>query len=195
VVLAPLATSIDLSDLGVDITNTALVTKLLAAVSDAVRDAAGSLITRTTSTVIIPTVPSRRLILPARPVRSVTSVTLDGDDVTDYVLRGSALWRECPWQARGAIPGEVVVEFEHGYDTVPEDVVKLVCSFVAAGLAEATSDGSTRGVSSETIDDYQVSYTRGADEVVDLTELPDRTKAALRARFGGAGTNVVRTVH
>ncbi|WP_258933203.1 hypothetical protein [Nesterenkonia pannonica] len=67
---------------------------------------------------------------------------------------------------------------------------KLAVNLVAAGLNEATSEGglaSRRGLVSrqESIDDYslQESFVRGEDEVVDLTEIPDRTRQWLRERF------------
>ena len=45
---------------------------------------------------------------------------------------------------------------------------------------------SLTGVSSERVDDYQISFTRGDDEVVDPTEIPPRTRQMLRDRFGGS---------
>lgn len=196
----PLATVADLTALNVDITGKeVLADSLLASVSEAVREAAGVPITRESSTVSFGTEASRRIELPARPVVSVESVALDGVALTagvDYVLRDGHLWRlDGMWHQHGAVPSELTVAFTHGFAAVPADIVKLVCTFVAAGLNEA-EDGaaSTRGVSSERIDDYQVSFTRGDDEVVDLTELPERTRRMLRARFSGGGPSVVGTV-
>jgi len=191
--LAPLASAADLTDRG--ITVTAGVTAQLAAASAAVRDAAGCSITRQVSTVTLWTEASRRIELPARPVRGVTSVTLDGVVLTDWHLRGSSLWRVTPWQAQGNIPSELVVTFDHGYDAVPADVVDLVCSIVGAGLASiAEGFKAHTGTEYESIDDYRTGYTKGADAVVSVMELPDRTKAALRKRFGSGGAMVVGTV-
>jgi hypothetical protein len=194
VALAPLAAVADLTARGIDTSNTDRIDALLDAASASVRDAAGSAISRATSTVTLWTEASRRIELPARPVVSVASVTLDGVTVTDYKLRGSALWRDCYWQMPRDTPGEVVVTFTHGYATVPADVVDLVCSLVAAGNA-ATEDGydPKRGMSYERIDDYQYGMTTGADEVVSPMELPERTRAWLRSRFGASST-VVGTV-
>lgn len=192
--LPDLAVTADLTALGIPTTNTALVGSLLTSVSAAVREAAGVPISLTTSTVTMWTEPSRRIELPARPVVSVDEVLLDGEPVTDYVLRGSSLYRDRPWQRPGAIPSELEVTFTHGYTKVPADIVKLVCTLVGAGIVESADGvGRTRGLSSESIDDYRVSYTRGEDEVVDATELPERTKAALRARFGGSAVTVLGT--
>ncbi|GMA26195.1 hypothetical protein GCM10025864_39540 [Luteimicrobium album] len=193
----PLATVADLQALGVDTTtNPALVDSLLDSVSSAVRDAAGSLITRTTSTATIWTEASRRLELPVRPVRSVSSVKIDDQDFTSYRLLGSSLWRDCYWHQPGETPSAVTVTFDHGYDEVPADIVNLVCMLVAAGVNEAANGGlaSHRGLSSERIDDAQISYATGESEVVDVTELPERTKLALRQRFGTPRTGVYETV-
>ena len=182
----PLATVADLTALGIDTTNTALVGSLLASVSAAVRDAAGVLISRATSTITIEGTREQWLPLPGNPVLSVTGVELDGTTVTDHKLIGGRLWRPRGWQSTYA-PSEVRLTLVHGYDPVPADIVKMVCTFVAAGIHEATEGiGANRGKSSERADDYQISFTRGEDEVVDMTELPQRTKDALRARFSGA---------
>jgi hypothetical protein len=196
VALAPLAAKADLDARGIDTSDWSRSSALLASASSAVREAAGSQITKTTSTVTIWTEPTRRLDLPSRPVHSVTSVTLDGvvlvQDV-DYFVRGSGLWRNCYWQGRNEVPGEVVVTFTHGLDEVPADLVDLVCSLVAAGTV-AAEDGydPKRGVTNERVDDYAQGRATGADEVVSPMLLPERTQAWLRNRFGG-GTVVVGT--
>lgn len=184
--IAPLATVADLSAYNVDIEDTELVTRLLDSVSAAVRAAAGVPITKTTSTVSLWTEASKRVELPAVPVHSVDEVRLNGEIVNDWVLRGVSLYRASPWQKPWEVPGELQVTFTHGYDPVPADIVKLVCTLVAAGINENNEGmGETRGVSSERMDDYQVTFTRGEAEVVDKTELPAGTRAWLRARFGG----------
>lgn len=182
----PLATVADLSALGIDTTDTALVGSLLASVSAAVREAAGVMISRATSTIRLEGTREQWLALPGAPVVAVTAVELDGTAVNDHRVVGGRLWRPGGWQSTYA-PSEVRVTLTHGYDPVPADIVKMVCTFVAAGVHEVTEGiGSNRGKSSERADDYQISFTRGEDEIVDMTELPQRTKDALRARFSGA---------
>ena len=115
--LASLATAADLSANGIDITNATIVAAQLAAASSAIRDAAGSAITRQTSTVTLWTSASRKVDLPAQPVHTVTSVTLDDEvltEDTDYVVRGGSLYRlGGPWQSPCAdVPGDLVVTFE-----------------------------------------------------------------------------------
>lgn len=189
--MEPLATVSDLEIRGIDIPDTALVETLLASASAAVRDAAGTVITETTATVALPTPQGRRLQLPG-PVQTVESVRLNGEEITDWVVRGDSLWRS-RWQCRGDIPGEVEVTLTFGLLDVPEDIVDLVCSLVGAGVARA-ADGyeAKHGITSERIDDYSVQYTQGADAVVTPMELPARTRRWLASRFGG-GVAMVAT--
>lgn len=193
--LAPLATTADLSARGIAITNSTAITAMLAAASDAIRAAAGCSISRQTSTVTLWTEASRRIELPARPVVSVTSVTLDGVALTagtDFVLRGSSLWRiDRPWQASGDIPSELVVAFTHGLAAVPADIVDLTCSLVGAGMAAIEGGfAANTGKQYESIDDYRVGFETGEDAVASLMELPPRTVASLRRRFGGGAVSV-----
>lgn len=184
----PLATAADLAKYNIDTSDTELVDELLDSVSAAIRDAAGVPITRETSEVTLPGVCNEFLQLPGGPVRSVASVLVDGTVVTDYKIRDGRLWRRRGW---GNVSTDVEVTYTHGYDEVPADIVKLTCTLVAAGINEATSEdgpASRRGLASwsEGVDDYRVqeTYTRGRDEVVDVTSIPERTREWLRARFG-----------
>lgn len=179
-----LATAADLSARGIT-GDYATLSALLDAATDAVRAEAGTIISRETSTVTFPTEASRRIELPARPVHAVTSVLLDGEAITDWHLRGTSLWRESPWQRRGAIPSELTVTFEHGWDLAPAAVVDIVCALVAGGLA-AVAEGydPKRRMSYERIDDYQYGLRTGDDEITSVMELPRRTTDLLRRRFG-----------
>lgn len=196
----PLASLDDLADLGIEVTDANVAESLLASVSSEVRAAAGVPITRTTSTVLLETYPSRRITLPGAPVRSVESVELDGTPLVegrDFVVRSGALWRvgRTVWQTIGELPGELEVTYEHGFDVVPGDIVRTVCLYVAAGL-NAAEEGfeSTRGLQYMSVDDFREGYATGDNEVVDPAGLTDRTKADLAARFGGAGPVVYRSV-
>lgn len=182
--LAPLATSADLSVRGVDTSNATLVEAMLEAASDAVRDAAGSPISQHTSTVTVEAGPGRSLRLPAQPVTAVSAVSIDGSAVTDWRLVSGALWRHGGWR-RGCDPTLVDVTFTHGYAVVPADVVQLVCDFAIAAM-HSSEDGARAGVAYESIDDYRVGYGQGADSTASAIEVPARTRAMLRQRFGGA---------
>lgn len=194
--LASLATVADLSVRGVDTSDVAAITELLAAASSAVREAAGVAITRATTTVTLWTTPTRRIDLPGPPVVSVDSVVLDGTTLTvdtDYVLRGHALWRvNCTtWQYIGDPPSELVVTYTHGLAEVPADIVDLVCSLVAAGVSRAADGYDPHvGETYESIDDSRTGFAIGADAVASVMELPDRTRRWLARRFGGSSVVV-----
>ena len=183
----PLAYVTDVQALGIDVSNVTLVQSLIDSVSAEVREAAGCPITVTESTITLSGVREQFIALPGGPVRSVSTVTLDGTAVTDYKIRDNRLWRLAGW---GDVNEDVVVEYTHGFDAPPADITRLVCLMVAAGVnASATGWAGHRGVAYESIDDYRIGYQQGDAENVDPTALPERTKRALRDRFG-AGAHV-----
>ena len=189
----PLAALDDLTGFGIDFSEREDVAQnLLASVSYAVRTAAGQPISKGTYTVDMPSEASRKLDLPSRPVLSVDSVLLDGKEIDDWKLFGNALYREGMWHIPGRIPRLVTVTLTSGYDPVPPDIVRLVCAFTAAGLVqdENGGPGAHRDMAYERIDDGQVGYRQGTDEVVDATELPKETRDMLRARFGSPGISI-----
>jgi hypothetical protein len=194
--MEPLLTVEGLTEFGVDVgTDTALAARLLDAVSAAVRDAAGTPITEIATTVTIPTECSHRIELPSRPVTGVTSVTLDGQPVTGWRLVGSSLWLDRLWRTPNTPPGLLTCEYTSGYSETPPDIEKLVATFVAAGLYEYRDGiGSRRGLSSVGIDDFRETYTRGEDEIIDMTQLPASTRRMLRERFSSDGFTVVGSI-
>lgn len=195
--LAPLATTADLTARGVTIdpAETVLVDTYLEVASTAVRDAAGSPISQTTSTVVLEGEPVQRLRLPGGPVVSVGEVLVDGEPVTEFRLRSGALWRACGWQD-GCGPSEVTVTYTHGLAEVPADIVDLVCRLAAGALMSSRSavDGehlAARPVVSERIGDYSVTYAH--TEAVSEVELPRYLRDRLAARFGSGAGSVVRS--
>ena len=128
-----LATIKDLDSYGIEYADEKLAGKLLESVSAAVRDAAGCPITRGEYTVTIPGETSRRLDLPMRPVISVSRVLMDGEQTGDWKLLGNALYRESLWSLPNMAPRSITVTMLAGYDPIPPDIVRLVCSMVAAG--------------------------------------------------------------
>jgi len=183
--LTPLATTTDLTARKVDVSDVVLVAALLASASAGVRDAAGCSITSTSGSVTLTPTGERWLGLPGYAITAVASVTIDGTATTDFTLANGSLFRESGW-GYSQRPSFVTVTYTQGLAECPADIVDLVCSLVAAGVARA-ADGydPNRGVSSERIDDYQRSFTRGPDEVVAPMELPLLTRAWLSQRFGG----------
>ncbi|MEU7814126.1 hypothetical protein [Pseudonocardia sp. NPDC049154] len=131
-----------------------------------------------------------RYELPAWPVHEVSAVVVDGQPVGWYRTgpRTLCVPRQC---------GPVTVTFTHGWDPIPDDIVKWTCVLAASSLAAAESTeslGLTAGVSqrSEKIDDYQVSFQTpeagGGDSAAGLT-LPQRIIDRLRAAYGGGGVH------
>lgn len=192
--LDPLATLDDLDVRGVDITDAAKATAMLDAASAAIREAAGTAITLTTSTVVVPGGSEEMLNLPGT-VREVTSVTVGGSVLasTDYTVVGNQVWRFGGWQSRltnetsfflpadQTRPTLITVTYTHGLDAAPADIVDLCCDLATAGMLSSGPRDSR--VSTESVDDYRVGFTTGEDAVASVFELPERTKAALRQRF------------
>lgn len=188
-----LASLDDLKAYGVDYEGfEELAKRLLESVSSAVRSAAGCPISLGTWTATIPSERSRKLDLPCRAVRKVTSVLVDGDPVDDWTLLGSSLYRPEPWGPARGIPRTVTITMEAGWDPIPEDIIRMVCAYTAAGLNQQRDGGpgSHRGVSYERIDDAQVGYLSGDAETVDATELTEATRRSLRSRFGLPGISI-----
>lgn len=184
--LAPLATVDDLTARNIDATDP-LASTMLAVASAAVREAAGSPISQTESTVdLIGRWCEPYLRLPGPPVVSVSKVLIEGVEVTDWRLVGDRLWRCQGWAVTYG-PNRVTVTYTHGLPEVPDDVVDLVCSLAGAGVAAAAESYAAHGgVVAERIDDYSVTYAQGADAVASVMELPEGTRNRLRARFGGS---------
>jgi len=164
----------------------------LGVASAAVREAAGTAISRATSTLTLEGVPGQWLTLPGAPIVSVDSVSIDGRPVTDWRLRSERLWRASGWT--GLAPSEVEVTQTHGLLAVPEDIVDLVCRMAASALvAYRSEDGGTglavdKEVTSERLGDWAVTY--GADGRITEMELPQHWRERLRARFGGGASLV-----
>ena len=183
--LLPLASAHDLTDRKVAVPAGIDANKTLLAASAAIRDAAGAAITRTTTTLRLLPTGGAWLDLYVSPVREVTRVARDGAVIDDWELLDGRLWHAGGWRRPGDGLGLIEVDVDFGYDQAPDDIIDLCCSLAAAAFA-AMADGYDpgRGLSSVSIDDYRESFTRGDDEVVNPLELPERTRNALRRRFG-----------
>lgn len=157
----------------------------LAAVSAAIREAAGSPITTTTATITVPGSCTSWLDIPG-PVRSVASVTLDDTALaaTDFRVWPDRLWRRYGW---GGPEVPVTITYTLGVDEPPADLVQLACELVVlASGGDALIDPR---VSSEGVDDYRVTYREGGG--VSAVELPRATRERLYARFSGGGVSSV----
>lgn len=168
------------------------VETMLAVASSAVRGAAGSPISQVTSTIgYTGWWTERYLRLFGPPVTAVSTVMIDGDTVTDWRLTADGrLWRACGWGVDDG-PADVQVTQTHGLPVVLPEIVDLVCSYTAAGLA-AVVDGydNHAGKVAERIDDYSITWAQGADAVASAMEIPEGTRCWLASMFGGSAVVV-----
>jgi hypothetical protein len=187
--LAPLATIADLETRGVtvDPSEVDAVNVHFGVASTLVRDAAGSPISAVTSTVTLEGRGSR-LQLPGGPATAVSDVSVDGLAVTDYKLLSGALVRSCGFPDGS----EVTVTYTHGFATVPADIVDLVCRLVGQELtAMRSGEVTSRGITSERIGDYSVTYSDAETGTMCLSEYQ---RNRLAARFGNGGSITVRSL-
>jgi hypothetical protein len=190
--LDPLATVDDLTVRGMAVApdEAAMAAVYLDVASTAVRDAAGTAISRTTSTVALEGGAGQWLTLPGMPVHEVSVVQLDGRPVTDWKLRSGRLWLAGGWT--GCEPSEVEVTYTHGLVEVPADIVDLVCRMAAAAVvAYRSAEGgegmaASREVTAERLGDWSVSYA--SDGRVSTMELTQHWRDRLAARFGSSVT-------
>lgn len=175
--LDPLATDTDIRErLGRELTTaeTARVGALLSDVSARVRNYTGREFTQRTSTVRL-RVHNGRLVLPQRPVVSITSITAINRDGTAGPVIAGWYWDglytvtlplpgqiangpEWPdYSAWGAFNRSVDIVYVHGDPVVPDIVVAVVCSIVMRAFGRKPEEG---GMTSESIDGY--SYSVGA---------------------------------
>ncbi|WP_431950479.1 hypothetical protein [Actinacidiphila sp. bgisy167] len=186
-VLPNLATAADLAARGVvvDSAEEPVAEALLGIASAVVREAAGSPIIETTSTVTLPGNGGTRLVLPGLPTTAVVALAVNDVPVSDWTLRTGAVVRDAGF-ARGA---EISVTYTHGLPAVPADIVDLVCRMAARGLsAYRSGDPAAKPVIQERIGDYSVTY--GYDVSYSDMELPKYLRARLAARFGASVAGV-----
>lgn len=183
--MEPLASVQDIEPSGVDTSNEPLIQWLLEAISDSIREAAGGVIApRMTSTIEITGTFEQYLPIPVRNVRTVESVKIDGRTIEDFKLTDGRLWRSSGWGTRYE-PSLVTVELSHGLDETPKSLLPLIASLVGAGVrANESKFQGNRGLQYVAIDDYREGYATGDLEVVEPTELPERTRQMLRDRYG-----------
>lgn len=169
--MTALATTSDLTArLGRDLTDTeaARADALLADASALVRNYTNQNFDHVTDDVAVVRAVAGQVKLPQRPVSSVTSVVaIGGSDLipdvalTDwmfdkidtvrigegnYVINLPEVW----WDDDG-YPGTYRITYSHGYETVPADVVAVVCGMVSRTL---TAPNTAGGVTSEVIGSY-----------------------------------------
>lgn len=187
----PLATADDLAArLGratwTDPVELAQVEAFLLDASAELRSLTGQPLTQMTSTVTLIAGEYGRVTLPAFPVIDVDSVAVEGDVVTDFKVDGREL------KNLSACAGdEVEVTYTHGWDPIPDDLIKWTCVLAASQLQAASQRGNlgmSAGViaEAERIDDYQHQVTfANTDVAVDIGfVLPPSVRARLVSTYG-----------
>jgi len=153
-----------------------------------------------------------RLRLPQRPVTAVNSVTAigwagipdlvlpagfwgwDGIDVIELSPFDSGLWINLPTVELGEdLPDTYDVDYDHGDDTVPDDVIAVVCGMVIRVL---TSPSVVEGMNTEKVGQYSYGMQQGGGGTPGATvRLTEADKDELRqAGYGPrkSGTIQVR---
>lgn len=165
--MTDLATTVDVeARLGRTLTDTEAlrIDALLADASASIRNYTRQELTAVAGDIATFKVRNGRVKLPQRPVTDVIAVTsLNSDPVLyqwlgdDTILTGtntpdSFAW--VPWTS--GIPA-VNVEYDHGYDLIPDDIIGVCCSIVTRALGREPVDA---GITSEAIAGY--SYSLGS---------------------------------
>lgn len=185
---APLADAADLAARNIAVPDGFDAGELLLSASDAIRDAAGCPITRTTSVVDLGGSGDRYLDLPGVPIVSVASVTLNAVALTDWTLRDGALHRWLRWRADDTFE----ITYTHGLLTIPRDIVDLTCALAAMALTAAGGGYGSFGIT-------QAQHLGNAGEsffvpaggsLISPMAMPERVRERLRARFGTSAVMV-----
>jgi hypothetical protein len=136
-----------------------------------------------TTTYSTPGIGNRSVVLPFRPVVSVSAVRIDTVAVTDYKLVGRTVYRTAGFGAwynsynawyTGLPPADVQIDLTYGFSAPTDDVKGAVLECAAAICGQP--DGT---VTAEGIDDYTVRYlqlgrklTPGAQALAELIRGP-----------------------
>lgn len=185
----PLTTAADADRLGystlADLDN---INGLILRVSARIRADVGQIFTTVEDDTVMLPVERRRVMLPQRPVTSVTAVTAGGTAVTGWQLAGNTLllpsigrWAivaangpDYPIWACRPDAGLVNVTYSHGFESVPDDVQAAVFDII-----QETVNIQPAGVKTLTIDDFTVAL----DSTVS-TGYIDGITVRLHTRYG-----------
>lgn len=139
----------------------ARATAVLDDVSAAVRNYTGQTVTAETTTDRF-VVRNFKVRLPQRPVSEVSDVSdIDGAALTyswdglETIVVPRRTVDQFDYDVPLISPPVVDVTYSHGYETVPDDLVAVVCNVAARALAEGPE---MAGVTQESVVSYSVSY-------------------------------------
>ena len=186
--LPPFATAADLAaSTQADIPE-ATADLALASASAVIRSWTRQTITRVTDDVVsLRVLDECELVLPQRPVVSVSQVRVNSLVLQDWVLSGDRLlrtggWRRLPGTTTYPDPGLVEVTYTHGWDEIPDDV-RMVCLDLAS-----TTVTNPSGLRSVSIDDYSRTFASETLGSGSLSEAHRSLLTAYRRRFGTVAT-------
>lgn len=112
-------------------------------------------------------------LLPQRPVREVTAVTVDGVEIQyEMGAYGQIKPMDCT-------DGPLLVTYDHGYEELPDELVELVCSIAARMATTPNSVGA--GARTEQAGGESVTY--GSDAYAGTTGLVPEEKKELDRMF------------
>jgi hypothetical protein len=162
--------------------------------SELVRDHCRQQITRATYTTRLAVDCDRRgwfIAIPEGPLRSVTTVVVNGTTVTTHtvdLLNGKVrLPSGVPTEdADDDVEDQAVVTYVAGYDTVPGNV-----RAVTLALAIRLYD-NPQGLRSRQIDDYSETRAGNDDDLAGVSLLPGEERRLRRYRLGAVGSVAVR---
>lgn len=159
------------------------LTLLVECATAVVQAVVGQRIVAGTSTAVLPAPAGAYLDLPEWPVRSITSVSIDGAADSSWRLDGGRVWRRLTWRLQWAYPGSVAVTYEHGY---PANSQGLQLARQAVLSLAAPVYGNPTGLVREQIDDYAAAYEAMATRM----EASRFLKEALVAQYGRTADGV-----
>jgi hypothetical protein len=154
--VSALATVADLeARLGKAVTDPIQAQAMLDDVSASVRSYTGQAFSRVITTDRL-TVRRALVRLPQRPVNSVDAVALsDGTAVTFDWQTGAETVCVGGWESSCSRISAALVTYDHGYDTIPQDIVAVVCNVTNRGLG---IDPTAGAIASRSISNYQETY-------------------------------------
>lgn len=159
--------------------DTATATLLVECATAVIQECTGQRIVDLTDTAVIdidPWTNDYYLDLPQFPVRSVSAVVLDGNTITDWILRSQRLWRVNGWMMT-TFPSQVKVTYAHGYLAGSQylQLARNAALSLATG-AYVNPDAAT----SVKIDDYATAYESMAGRM----EASPYLREALKNAYG-----------
>lgn len=184
--LPPFATAAELSALMQAPVDPAAADLALASASAAIRRWTRQTITLVANDVVsLRVVDPCALVLPQRPVVSVTQVLVNSVALVDWVLSGERLlrsggWHHLPGTSSYPDPGLVQVTYTHGWEEIPDDVRAVCLDLASSTLANPAM------LRQEAIDDYSRTFASETLGTGTLSVTHKEMLADYRRRIGTA---------